>query len=217
MDTINENVNFLNETVYNVYQEIADSFHKSRYSVWNYVKLFLDRAESGQKLLDAGCGNGKNMLYRPDLNATGCDTSSNLIKICSDRGLHAINANIKCLPFDNQTFDIVISIAVIHHLSTDSDRLQALKELVRVLKPGGRLLVSVWALEQKLDEKFVQIKDNDYLVSWMQNGKKINRYYHLFSESEINRMIGQLPELNVDKIVFEKDNWFIDGTKNLTK
>ena len=41
-----------------------------------------------------------------------------------------------------------ICIAVIHHLSTAARRLAAIKELARIIRPGGRILISVWALEQ---------------------------------------------------------------------
>jgi SAM-dependent methyltransferase len=46
-------------------------------------------------------------------------------------------------------FDSVISVAVVHHFSTDSLRVQALAEMHRVLRTGGRLLVYVWAYEQQ--------------------------------------------------------------------
>jgi SAM-dependent methyltransferase len=72
--------------------------------------------------------------------------------------------NCLTLPFKNQVFDVVISIAVIHHFSTEKHRLRALKgtslsynnphiyalEIVRVIKPGGKMLIYVWAMEQEV-------------------------------------------------------------------
>lgn len=52
--------------------------------------------------------------------------------------------------FRSNAFDVCICIAVVHHLSTPERRLAALKELVRIVRPGGRILVSVWAFEQNL-------------------------------------------------------------------
>lgn len=52
------------------------------------------------------------------------------------------------LPYRSAVFDSVISIAVIHHLSTIERRVQAVQELCRVTRPGGSLLVYVWAFEQ---------------------------------------------------------------------
>lgn len=50
-------------------------------------------------------------------------------------------------------FDYAISIAVLHHLSTQERRTKALLEIKRCLKPGGRALVTVWAKEQKYKNK----------------------------------------------------------------
>jgi tRNA (uracil-5-)-methyltransferase TRM9 len=49
----------------------------------------------------------------------------------------------------SQSCDGVISIAVVHHFSTDSLRVQALSEMYRILKPGGKMFVLVWAYEQE--------------------------------------------------------------------
>lgn len=45
--------------------------------------------------------------------------------------------------------DAVLSVAVIHHFSTAGRRIEALRELARVLRIGGKILVSVWAMEQR--------------------------------------------------------------------
>ena len=83
----------------------------------------------------------------------GCDRSSNLCSICSDRGFNVFVSDCLSVPVRTACVDVAISIAVIHHMSTQERRLAALKELVRVLRPGGRALVYVWAKEQKLDNK----------------------------------------------------------------
>lgn len=56
----------------------------------------------------------------------------------------------------------MLSIAVVHHFSTTERRVRALKELARVLRIGGRLIISVWAMEQK-HRKF---ESQDVLVPW---------------------------------------------------
>jgi SAM-dependent methyltransferase len=45
--------------------------------------------------------------------------------------------------------DVAISIAVVHHFSSEDRRLQAIQELFRIVRPGGKVLVTVWALEQE--------------------------------------------------------------------
>lgn len=56
-------------------------------------------------------------------------------------------ADILALPFHSSSFDAVMSIAVIHHLTTPARRIQALSELCRISRDGGVALVSAWARE----------------------------------------------------------------------
>ena len=57
------------------------------------------------------------------------------------------------LPFRESCFDAVISVGVIHHFASAKRRTKALEELYRILRPGGKMLVYVWAFEQ--DERKV--------------------------------------------------------------
>lgn len=66
------------------------------------------------------------------------------------------------LPFRDESLDAVLSIAVVHHLATTERRVCALRELARVLRIGGRLIISVWAMEQT-HRKF---ESQDVLVPW---------------------------------------------------
>lgn len=66
------------------------------------------------------------------------------------------------LPFRDESLDAVLSIAVVHHLATTERRVCALRELARVLRIGGRLIISVWAMEQA-NRKF---ESQDVLVPW---------------------------------------------------
>ena len=79
----------------------------------------------------------------------GLDNSVGLTNICCDRGFEVIVSDCLNCPFRSSCADFIISIAVIHHLSIEYRRLNAIAEIVRLLKPGGKALVYVWAMEQK--------------------------------------------------------------------
>jgi SAM-dependent methyltransferase len=53
------------------------------------------------------------------------------------------------LPFRDESFDAVLSLAVVHHFATTERRVSAIRELARILRIGGRVIITVWALEQK--------------------------------------------------------------------
>lgn len=111
------------------------------------------------KIADIGCGDGKYLNLNSNSFAIGCDYSSSLCKLASlkQTGSKSIcnqNQLLTCdnlrLPFRSDLFDAVISIGVIHHFSTEQRRIDAIKECVRILKPGGRIMIYVWAMEQRM-------------------------------------------------------------------
>ncbi|KAK1900289.1 Alkylated DNA repair protein alkB like 8 [Dissostichus eleginoides] len=104
-------------------------------------------------LADVGCGNGKYLGVNPELSAVGCDRSSALVQICAERGFQAFVSDALSVPLRAASCDACISIAVIHHFSTQERRLAAVQELVRLLKPGGRALIYVWAFEQEYNKQ----------------------------------------------------------------
>ena len=102
-------------------------------------------------LLDAGSGNGKNMVAFRDSNrgiAIGTDFSSRLCEISMNIGFETVTADVMDLPYRSNSFDAVLGIAVIHHISTEERRLRFLSECIRVLTVGGRMLIYAWAFEQ---------------------------------------------------------------------
>ena len=195
-------------SVENVYDSIARNFDKKRYKVWRKVAGFLDTLEPNTTMLEVGCGNGKNMLYRHDLQVYGIDISQEQISICKAKGLNVIQSNMTVLPFNDFTFDSVISIATYHHLQTDKERKQSLYEMYRVLKSGGKVLISVWAMEQPSDTKRKFTK-SDEMVSWKLGETTYYRYYHIYKEDELESEIKELcPELKIESVFYDCGNWY---------
>jgi len=106
-----------------IYNEISDYFNITRYTIWPCVKKFLHIFPSSSILLDVGCGNGKNMLYRKDLIFKGIDFSDKLVDICKNKNLDVIESSMTNIPFQSDYFDGIITIASYHHLSNDKYRM----------------------------------------------------------------------------------------------
>ncbi|XP_054651187.1 alkylated DNA repair protein alkB homolog 8 [Dunckerocampus dactyliophorus] len=150
------------EYVHRVYNAIASHFSSTRHSPWPRVCHFLSSLSPGSVVADVGCGNGKYLAVNPEVIRVGCDRSSTLVRICADRGFQAFVSDALRVPLRTATCDACISIAVIHHFSTPERRLAAVKELVRLLKPGGRALIYVWAFEQEYNrQKSKYLKDRN--------------------------------------------------------
>ena len=189
------------------YNTISTHFSKTRYNIWNCVKIFLDNIEKNAIIGDIGCGNGKNMLYRKDCINMGCDLSNNLVNICIQKNLNVVLGNILNIPYKNNIFDYTICIAVIHHLSSANKRKEAINELIRVTKKGGKILILVWAFEQEKSSRFNFTKQDNY-IDWKDKNKKIigKRYYHVFKKNELEDLIDK--SLNYESF-YEKGNWGI--------
>jgi len=98
------------------------------------------------RILDAGCGTGHNLRHLSRLGrAVGIDLSDDALRFCRIRGAAAAKATLNALPFPDASFDCVTSFDVLYHRWVEDDR-AAVAELVRVLRPGGVLLVRVPAL-----------------------------------------------------------------------
>ena len=100
-----------------------------------------------KKILDAGCGTGSilKQLGNPAKNV-GVDLAPEAVSFCRQRGLTNVQqADICALPFANASFDAVICSSVLYHQWV-KDPAVAVRELHRVLRPGGLLLLNVPAL-----------------------------------------------------------------------
>lgn len=102
------------------------------------------------RVLDAGCGTGGNTAwfrdrYRPE-RLVALDASEKALMRCGERGLEELLCcSVEYLPFPDSSFDLVLSLNVIYHHEV-SDDLAALREMARVLSPGGYLLLNLPAL-----------------------------------------------------------------------
>lgn len=186
-----ENQNIITSTeiqlVRDSYNKIANEFKVTRVFTWKWTDKFIDKLEKNSKLLDIGCGTGRNTNYT-NVNITGIDISEEQIKQCnSNSNSNYIIADMCELPFQNNSFDNIISIASFHHLSNDKRRKQALYEMHRVLKKNGRVQLSVWSRIQPDKTKRKFQKYGDTVVKW----REVPRYYYIFSIPEITDLLKQ--------------------------
>ena len=94
------------------------------------------------RILDVGCGTGANLLMLSQYgDAEGVDLSEDAIAFCRERGLQQVKLGAgEALPYDDGTFDLVTALDVVEHMDDD---LAGLREMRRVLRPGGRVLLFV--------------------------------------------------------------------------
>lgn len=94
------------------------------------------------RILDVGCGTGGNLKMLAAFGkAEGVDISQDAVDFCHERGLDSVKLGAaEQLPYEDNAFDIITALDVIEHLDDD---VGGLREIKRVLKPDGRVLLFV--------------------------------------------------------------------------
>ncbi len=96
-------------------------------------------------VLDVGCGTGSLAVRLSSLgyDVTGADPSDGMLEVMRTRapGIRAVHASGGELPFESDSFDIVLSIATFHHIAEPDAVRATLAEMTRVSRPGGRILI----------------------------------------------------------------------------
>ncbi len=122
------------------------------------IRALLLRADLPPKprILDAGCGTGRNLVEFGMLGPTaGVDPSADAVSFCRQRGLDNVKcADLEALPFSAGEFDLLLACDVLEHVLHDD---VALKELLRVADAGATLIITVPAYQWLWTEHDVQL------------------------------------------------------------
>jgi len=212
------------------YDSLAGDWDAARQQPSPTARLFsrFFRRELGSRsvrVLDAGCGNCRNSIFLaekfPRASFWCVDFSQKMVEKAEERvGRLSLSrrfsirkSGVAKLPFSPGFFDAVISIAVLHHLSSKPRREAAFREMFRVLKPGGVAFATVW---NKNQPKF-RGAGRETLVAWKKkNGETLHRYYYFYSKTELASLAAKAGFQVVDAF-FEKSGkrHAEKGAKNL--
>ncbi len=137
---------------------VIDAGHELQFRRW--IHPLTPNAFVGKKILDAGCGIGANSYYALRWGARtvmAFDYDPTTVELARKNLQHFPNATVRYESIYDihmcDEFDIVMCIGVLHHLDSPSD---AMANLVRALRPGGRLIVWVYSRE-----------GNEWIVRWV--------------------------------------------------
>ena len=142
--------------VYDVFQRVAPGYDRANKRIsagqhlrWKReaVRMMAEGLPESPKLLDIGCGTGDMLLLQaeacPSAQITGLDFSPNMLEVARERvgnnpQVELVQGNALALPFEDDSFD---GATFAFALRNTADYAQALSEALRVLRPGGALVV----------------------------------------------------------------------------
>lgn len=189
-----------------VFDEISEEFDRTRTKPWEEVYLI---TRKGALIVDLGCGSGRNSTaaIQQGCEVLAIDLSQKMLKITLSKAeeiskkylLHTLICDLNHLAIKSNSIDSAICLATIHHIPTFKERVNALKEIQRILKPNGKLILSVWAKYQprffkkipKMLWKYIssQVQEfGDIHIPWKTKRGTFQRFYHLFSKREAIKM-----------------------------
>jgi len=176
-----------------------------RYFIHKKV-LELVELNSGDSLLDIGCGRGEvleliHAKFGNKVSLTGVDVSPDTIWLAKESEFRTDkDSNIKFkvasaedLPFPDNSFDFAVSVIMAHHLN-NAQKLKMVGEAKRVLKPGGKLLISDIGRPKNI---FGQ------LASWI----SCNQFY---TKNNMEVIESALKENNMEVVKFERQLGFLE-------
>ena len=140
--------------------------------IYLFDQLLKGRITSEMSVLDAGCGGGRNLIYffSSGFSVSGVDQSSEAIaqiqSLAAQRAPHLPADNfrvaaIEQMPFDDESFDVVISSAVLHFARDEAHWHSMVRDMWRVLKPGGIFFARL-ASTIGMEDKIKQIEGRRY-------------------------------------------------------
>lgn len=176
-----------------VFNQIAPSWYNFRH--WSIFRSELEalaqRWHQG-KLVNLGCAHGPDFLpFKQSFELYGVDFSREMLKFAQryaqkfNFGVNLSLADVRYLPYQDETFDWSISVATYHHIKGRKERLKALQELRRVLKPRGEAFITVW---HRWQPRF-WFRKKETTVPWRTKGQILHRYYYLFAYPELEKLV----------------------------
>ncbi len=173
-----------------IWDSISNPWKKYRIKKLPIVVEFLKDKKG--KIVDLGCGTGRNMIPNKDIEYYGVDFSAEQLKhaqeiIKKDRikaKLFKLDINNLPKEFKDKMFDYGLFIGSLHCLKTKKERKNALKKFYRVLKLKAEALISVWNGE---DNRFKGEKE--IYIPWKNNKISYMRYYYLYDKQEFLNLL----------------------------
>ena len=188
-----------------VFQRDGAFFVEPQEDMPKIVKAF--KRNKVEKVLDLGCGSGRHTVYlaKHGFSVYGLDIAPEGLKLTRQSLRKGnVTARLKLgsiyerLPYRNKFFDAILSTQTLHHAGIEDIR-RTIKEMERVLKPGGRIFVTVQRIVLKKHSDAIFIAPRTYIPT---SGDEKDLPHYLFDKRSIRK---EFSNFTISKIWFNSD------------
>lgn len=184
-----------------------------KYPSENIIRLFsgryVDVPAPPARILDHGFGHGNNLIYLAlkGYDCYGCEISVQCIETARKTAealelpVNLLEITSDELPFADNFFDIVVSWDVIHYNGTRDKVLKNIEEIHRILKPGGKLLLSTVHPDSSIFDRVTDQGNGTFLIEkssrydnrqglkmfFMKDDYEVNELYSVFSYTDVGK------------------------------
>ena len=166
------------------------------------IKTVRDHLPQGNRVLDAGCGNGRHLLplsqhYHAvgiDISKTALEGSTTYLQKSGQRNEHLVSS-VTALPFFDNSFNGIVCYGVLQHLF-DNERRATVDEFKRVLSPGGFLFFEAFGVD---DMRYggTEVEPHTFL-------RKNGLIYHYFTVEEVSSLLDGFEIVNLEDVRSQK-------------
>lgn len=198
----------LTQNVRDFYESQGEWFATTREKIMPEHEFVKDYVRSGTTVVDIGAGNGRLAKLLPlETNYIGFEPSSAL----RTHGNSSLSSGaLPSIPLPDQTADITVCLAVLHHIPSKDMRTASVRELIRLTKPGGIILATSWFRNPHHD-RTIPVENGEPGDTWMPwtspDNKISKRFVHFMQTNEWKELWTQ-PDLEIVKIgLHGKQTW----------
>lgn len=189
-----------------------------------YIHEYLG-ANRNQRILEAGAGTGRYCVdlaregYRVDaLELTECNLSILRSKLTGQEKLTAIQGNVLDMSvYEENTFDMTLVLGPMYHLYCDEDKIQALREAIRVTRPGGYIMVAYCMNDAVIiQEEFMRGAIKEHMAVPKETRGISDDFHYISKPEEVFSVvrIEEIHKLTQDLPVYRLKTIATDGATN---
>jgi len=207
------------ETYYSTLRRLPRRLRKTVPFVIEVLPLF--KRYKVKNVLDLGCGTGRHCIYlaKNDFDVVGIDVSESALKMANSwvrkerlTNVAFMRGTMTNIPFDNNYFDAVVSVSVIHH-AVKKDIVKTIDEVDRVIKKNGIFFTNLASMKDPRYGSGQKVENGTFRIFEAFEEKHFEELHHFFSKREASKLLARFAKAKIELLNDKPYYWKITAIK----